>query len=418
MSQFQVFLDASGNLTMAAGVVHCLHGTTSYFEVGDDSQAVLPRAGGDTTVQREVSAGASFHGGSGRNYIVKNGPAHPDFPAGYFAPRGPDDWRGPKGAFITKDPGTGDLALNDGTDVLATGSGSIGGSLTGVPSAGTFPITAWAIDGYYSGFGAYYQAVGYPGWVAFHSFTTGDVQVDFYGDPRLFRTGGSTTDPSGVWVANAQSEIDWNGGSPWTYTVAAAGLTGTMSGTTYGEDTYNGGAPFTFDLEAESDMPAWPNAAVTITPYSGTAQGGPYLPTGWQSWQSSVDDSWTVTIDGTGTGEWSDGLDIVATRAADPDRLYDPDGGLWVATAYGEATYGSGDPWAAEAVRTLATPMGGKLYLELTVNGSNEVTAVEGPFFAPLLPANTSTLKVFLIAESDGAGNIRQVWEGPINWIP
>jgi len=415
MSQFAVTLDASGNLTMAAGAVHCLHGTSTYFLIGGGSTARVPTKRGDFSVQREVGNAFSFHGGSGRNYVVSGGPSNPDLPKGYFLPNVPDEWLGPKGAQITRDPGTGALSMHDGTDELATGSGF--GGLTGAPSAGTYPITDWVLDAYYEGFGAYYQAVGYPLWTLFHDFVTGDDVIRFGASDELTRSGGSTTDPAGTYVAGAQAEIDYNGGSPWNYIVTGGSLSGTLTATAYGETTYNGGSGFTLDIDAESDMPAWPNAAVDVAPYSGTAQAGSYAPTGWQGWQSVDDPDWILTLDGTGAGELSDGTDVVATRAADATKLYDP-GGVWVATAYGETTYNGGDEWAGDVNRLLATPMEGFLYVELTLNGSNEVTAVDGPFFAASVPANSSTLAVFIIAESDGAGEITQVWEGSINWVP
>jgi hypothetical protein len=417
MSQFSVYLDPEGNLTMTEGGIHCLHGTTTYFPVGGGESGLLPRGVMDPTVQRDTTRGDSFHGGSGRNLIVKNGPADPAFPAGYFGPTVPDEWNGPKAAQILRDAMTGVLSLHDGTDVVAATAGAVS-DLSGTPSAGSFPFTDWGVNGIYPGLGVYYQAVGAPWWVAFHDTNTGDVTVTAFGVVNLTRTGGSTTDPGGVWVANSAAQTEYNSGNPWNYVVTSGGLTSTASSTSYGEATYNGGIPFTFDIEAESGMPPWPNAPVDIAPYAGTAQAGLYDPTGWQSWQSRDDPGWTVTIDGTGAGVQSDGIDIVATRAADLDRLYDPGGGVWVATPYGEATYNAGDPWAGKATRTLATPMEGKLYIEITVDGSNEVTAVDGPFFAASLLANSSTLKVFLIAESDGAGGIRQIWEGPIQWHP
>jgi len=415
MSQYSVFLDVAGNLTMQAGMVQCLHGTTTYFAAGGGQVSRVPAPVGDPTVQRLVPGQFSFHGGSGRNFIVSGGPSNPALPKGYFLPVVPDEWKGPQGAQIFRDPGTGAISLNDGTGDLATGPGF--GGLVGTPSAGTYPITDWVLSAYYPGTAAYYDAPGYPLWVMGHDLVSGDVLIQFGVDVMLSRIGGSTTDPSGVFTASPAAEVEYNGGSPWTYTVAGGSLSGTLTATTYGEDTYNGGSGFSLTIDAESDLPAWPKSPVEFTPFSGTAQAGLFTPTGWQGWQSEDDPDWSMELDGSGAGEISDGIDTVATRAADVTKLYDPSG-TWTATSYGEANYGAGEAWAGDVTVSLAAPMAGFLYVILTVDGSNEVTAVSDPLFGASVPTNTSTEKVFIIAECDGAGGIVQVQEGPIIWIP
>ena len=417
MSQYTVFLDPDGNVTAADGVVHCVGATTAFFPVGGGQRSLIPASVGDPTAQRRIGPATSFHGGSGRNYIVSNGPADPNLPRGYFKPRIPDEWSGPKGAFIIRNSGTGELSLNDGTDVLASGGG-IGG-LAGSADAGTFPVLTWTLESVIGDIRTF-RGVEDTGILLIHDTDSGNASIVYDGsfDQIALRAAIDDESAAGVYAASTDGQDDFNGGSPWNYTATDSSLSGTLTATAYGETTYNGGSPFTLDIAAESTLPPWPNAPVEFTPYAGTAQGGLYDPTGWQSWQSQADPDWTVTLDGTGAGELSDGTDIVATRAADADRLYDPGGGLWVATPYGETTHNGGDPWAGEAVRTFATPIAGKLYVEVTLDGSNEVTAAAGPFFGSSLPANTSTLKVYILFESDGAGSTRQVWEGPINWTP
>lgn len=415
MSQYSIFLDPSGNFTMSAGTLHAMHGTSTYFTVGGGATEKVPSLGG-RSFQREIVAGTSFHGGSGRNYILSGGPTNDDLPKGFYQPRVPDEYKGPKGATLTRDTGTAVLSLHDGIDVLATGSGL--GGLTGVASAGDFEITDWELASYVPGSYANYTATGWLGWGLTHDLVTGDAWV--YTGPSILaeRLGGSTTDPSGVYIATPDAEDTWNGGSPWNYAVSAVGISGTLTATPYAETAYNGGSPFTLDIAAESDMPAWPNAPVDFSPYTGSAPAAVFLSTGWQACQREDDPSWTMSIDSEGIGSLSDGTDVVAIRAADSSRLYDPSG-EWVATLYGETTYNSGDEWAANVARRLATPMAGFLYVEVTVDGSNNVTAVSpNPIFAASLPTNTSTRKIWIIAESDGSNTPRQVWEGPISWIP
>lgn len=114
-----------------------------------------------------------------------------------------------------------------------------------------------------------------------------------------------------------------------------------LTGTTYGRDTYNGGAAFTFAIAYEGAADPFPlRSALVVWGDGATAQGGDYARTGWQDWVSVDDPDWTLTIDGAGAGEISDATDVVATRAADATRLYNP-AGEWVPTAYGIATYGA-----------------------------------------------------------------------------
>jgi len=77
-----------------------------------------------------------------------------------------------------------------------------------------------------------------------------------------------------------------------------------------------------------------------ITVDLGTSQEGVYAWTGWQEWTSADDPTWSIAIDGTGFAELSDGTDVVAERAADASKLYDPSG-PYTSTTYGATTYGT-----------------------------------------------------------------------------
>lgn len=193
---------------------------------------------------------------------------------------------------------------------------------------------------------------------------------------------------------------------------------GTFTATTYGETTYNGGTPFTIATAYEGAADTYPKRGVLLTCDGTTVQVGNYSRTGWQSWESDDDPTWTLTIDGTGAAVINDGTDDVLTRPADALRLYDPSGSDWESTAYGETTYGSGDPFVAQTIQTRAFPVAGYLYVTLTLNGSDEVTAVDGPFFAASLPSNSATVVSVPIAYSDGAGSVTQIQLGPIIWRP
>jgi hypothetical protein len=193
---------------------------------------------------------------------------------------------------------------------------------------------------------------------------------------------------------------------------------GTFNATTYGEDTYNGGTPFDIDTAYEGSAGTWPARPAVLVCDDTTVQVGNYTRTGWQAWESDDDPDWTITIDGTGAGLISDSTDDVLERAADADRIYDVTGAAWVSTAYGATTYGAGETFYAQIHEARAYPVAGYLYVTLTLNGSDEVTAVSGPLFAASLPANSSTAVSVPIAYSNGNGTVTQIQLGPITWRP
>jgi hypothetical protein len=193
---------------------------------------------------------------------------------------------------------------------------------------------------------------------------------------------------------------------------------GTFNATTYGEDTYNAGTAFTIATTYEGSAGTWPKRAAVLVCDGTTVQVGNYSRTGWQTWESDVYPDWTITIDGTGAAVINDGTDDVLERAADADRVYDPAGNAWISTTYGTTTYGSGAAFYAQIYEDRAYPIAGYLYVTLTINGSDDVTGVTGPFFAASLPANSSTAVSVPIAYSNGTGTVTQIQLGPITWRP
>jgi hypothetical protein len=201
----------------------------------------------------------------------------------------------------------------------------------------------------------------------------------------------------------------------------ASGMTiapsGTFTATTYGRTTYNSGTAFTVATTYEGGDP-YPGRGFTLEADGSTVQEGVYNRTGWQTWESADDPDWTMTIDGTGAAVINDSTDDVLTRAADATLLYDPTSGGWESTAYGETTYGGGEFFYGQTALLRAYPIAGYLYVTLTINGSDEVTGVTGPFFAASLPANSSTAVSVPIAYSNGTGTVTQIQLGPITWRP
>ena len=421
---FAGYADLDGNFWVSPGSVIALHGTTATFDVGTGGLGMdLPIEG--FPYRAAAGQAGQFLGGNGTNLSIASSPLDSVIPFLLFRATAPDIWtaEGSDELVLTFDPSDGSAELSDADDIVAT-------------------------------LGA-----------------------------------GANTDPGGTYTA-----------------------------TTYGEDTYNGGTAFTVAITYEGAADFFPlRPASLVWTDDSTAQAGFWSRTDWQDWESDDDPSWTIALDGTGAGEVSDGIDVVAERPADATRLYDPTG-QWVATAYGMTNYGASVPvYEATAsagtfptqeyglidisgtVHTLtgvtdpslyiewdtadgdadiydatglvatrtsgvstadflgtytattqgrddynggsaftiavtdtpagatflgraglnqATPASGTVYVELTLDGSDEVTAVDGPFIDASLPANSSTLAVIPILESDGAGVVKQRQLGPILWRP
>ena len=235
-------------------------------------------------------------------------------------------------------------------------------------------------------------------------------------EPDVWTSGGFTMtfDPG---TGNADIEDDTNVVATMAATTTIAPY-GTFNATTYGRTTYNGGTAFSISTTYEGSAGTWPARPAVLVCDGTTVQLGSYSRTGWQAWESDVDPDWTITLDGTGAGEIDDGTNVVLERAADADRIYDPTGNAWVSTSYGATTYGSGSTFYAQIYQTRAYPIAGYLYVTLTLNGSDQVTAVTGPFFASSLPANSSTAVSVPIAYSNGTGTVTQIQLGPIIWRP
>jgi hypothetical protein len=413
-----LYTDAEGNLWALPVPVVARHATTTLFWIGDAHAAVQPQLGDEWRPLE--GTGGEFLGGSGRNWRLDA--TTTGVQAGFYRPTGPDAW-----VSVRDDDWTwtreadGSFALRDGTDIVA-GSPAVGG-LTGVASAGTFPVVNWVVIA---------DSPSFTTWVGVEDSTYAIVLEKSTGNAELHgggtsivadRLGGSMTDPAGVYPATPDGETDFNGGSPWTYTVTSTGPTGTANSTAYGEATY-GGLPFTIDVEFEGGSEFTAREAVLRATGSSGTQEGFYVPTGWQSWEADASSGWTLGIDGSGVGSWRDGTDEVAYRDADASRLYDP-AGRWFSTPYGALTYGDGgaDFEVEISGPQRAVPLEGWWWGELVLDaGTNEVTGTEGPKFAsgssPGWPGNSPTLQVFPLAYSDGAGTVRPIWSGPIDWVP
>jgi hypothetical protein len=352
---FQCWQDLQGDLWVAAGRVVSINATaTNTFSTNTAiAGGVQSPSAGNASVAAVASASKILSGGSGRNWKISGGPADPAFPTGVFRPNEPEVWDSPEfgDAYMERDPSDGSVVLNDGTNDVATGSGA--GLHTGTRSAGTFVNQDYALESTVGDIKTYRGLTDATYLIIFDTNSgNSSVVEDVSFDQIALRAAIDYDTPNGSYAASAQAETDFNGGSAWDYTITGGGLTTTMTATTYGETTYNSGNPFTFDAEFEGDITGQ-SAAVVVD--SGTLQEGNYSWTGWQEFTSDDNPTISISIDGTGAGEISDGTDVIAARAADASKLYDP-GGAYASTAYGAATYGtsenviSGSPSAGTAI--------------------------------------------------------------------
>ena len=185
---------------------------------------------------------------------------------------------------------------------------------------------------------------------------------------------------------------------------------GTYTATEYGEDTYNGGTAFSLTVAREN----WPAGAVpniTMQPTISGLPAGTLEPVSEVSWTLADPAGWSVTVAADGTAEISDGTDVVATRAA--DSAWMPDG-RYEATAYGKSLVSGADfgVWIATVPRA---PMAGFVYLTVSDPGG-VLTAVDGPFFAAALPANSTGTTHVPLARVDASGASEQYHTGLLMW--
>lgn len=198
-------------------------------------------------------------------------------------------------------------------------------------------------------------------------------------------------------------------------TAAASSFTiapvGTFNSTSYGATNYNGGVAFTVTTEWEGGGTI-PGCA--MNPAGGTITPDTFTAATTQLYNSDTLTGWTVVVNNDGTAAINDGTDDVVTRA---DGLaYDP-AGTYTSTPYGAATYGEDGAAFTVYVQGLsAVPVEGWVFVQITEATPGVIDSVAGPFFATAVPSNSGLDYYVPIAYSDGAGNLTQFQEGPIQW--
>ncbi|MEO5914875.1 MAG: hypothetical protein ABIS50_11620 [Luteolibacter sp.] len=193
---------------------------------------------------------------------------------------------------------------------------------------------------------------------------------------------------------------------------------GAFDSTPYGELTYNASLPFTLTVVGEGiGSGVRPDVAVSIS--TGSAQGGDYLTTAPESYESDTDADWTIEIDPSGSAELRYLGTAMATRAT--GQPHDPEGD-YQATVAGMAAYNltddapvDGEVWWAFVRKIPEAPKAGFTYLEI-IEAAGDLSSVVGPTFATTIPSPSTDHYFFALAHSDGAGGVEPIHTGPILW--
>ncbi len=237
------------------------------------------------------------------------------------------------------------------------------------------------------------------------------------GRPDVFHRGIFTLEVTGASAATIHDGTD-------TVAILSAGGAAPVGGylaTTYGENTYGGAATFTITAALEiagggaiPDCLASVNAGDLMT----TLASGVFTAVDAANYVSADDADWAIVIDSDGSAELLNLAVPIATRAA--GSATDP-AGTYAATATGMAAHNltPDEPVDGEAFDVLLSvtrrqSRAGYVYLAVT-EVAGVLTSVEGPHFATALPADTTTLFHFAVAQSDGA-DFEQLHTGALIW--
>lgn len=418
---FSSYSDADGNLWISPGPVIALHATTTVFDVGSGGFAMtIPGAG--EPFRPAAGDAARCIGGNGTNMRATSSPLDSVLPFLLFRATAPNTWtaEGSPDIVLTFDPGDGSAEISDFDDVVATLSA---GSRT--EPVGTFTATTYGEDEYNSGTG----------------FT---VDLSYEGAAENY----PLRDAAIVWTDESTATEGLYARTGWQ-TWELSGWTLTIDGTGAGE--IDDGIDVVAEREADASRLYDPSGQWVATSY-GSATYGDAVPVyeatasagtfATQEYEETGVVGTVHTLNGT-----TDGSIYIEWDTADGDAdIYDAGGlvaertsgvstgdflGTYTATTYGRDTYNSGSAFTVSVTNTPigaaflglagflpSSPAAGVAWVELTLDGSDEVTAADGPIWDASIPSNTSTRAVFPIVESNGSGVVRQRQLGPIYWRP
>ncbi len=457
--QFQVYVDARGDLSIADGVV-IAPGSGAVISVGDGE--VKPGVSGspapmlDDAVEIPAIQGVILLGGSGRNVIV-SGLGLMD---GIYRPGRPGFWI--MGAFILQVTGATTATISDPSAVVAEAS-------TASVPAGVYEATSYGQSTYNDGEPFNLTVVTETGWPGAPS----NIEVYI---PEGTAVGGSYTTTDGVNYVSA-ADADWtlvlnaDGSAEMFYnaTVVALRASGPVDdpcGQYHSTPAGNYLNPEFPDLEEDAPWETNPFGTLTL---AYTWSGEPDLDTTTTFLDGSVGfpgpyaaPYMTHSGDNVTTGgpetvvidlaqAWEDGMISTIADVLGAADWYPPAGGSGPASllvtydlpgAPGTpVTYtlhpGSGTPastpaialriladatislhggeWTALVTIVRRAPRAGTVYISVT-EAEGDVSEVSGPYFATELPTSAGGVTHFPIATSNGTGGLKQLHAGSLVW--
>jgi hypothetical protein len=455
--QFQVFVDARGNLLAADGLVFCKTSGVAW-EVGTDDDT----AGSDGSLAMHLGdaleiprvAGVMLLGGSGRNVIVTGLAGL----SGIYLPGRPGEWK--NGQFLLQVSGSSSATISDATDIIAelTSGGSapagnyvataygestynasatftlVGAAETGWPGAPNeieLIISAGTAMGgrYVSSNGVDYVSTADPDWTITLA-ADGSVELAYLTEVVARRPAGEPDDPCGICEATPAGlrlnpefgadddspapavnpfglltlEFSWSGtpdldiGVKFLGRTVGYGYDSSAPYMTWGGDNITDGGPETVAIDLAE---AWD--AGEIDTFADVLALADWYPPAGGSGPASV----TVTYDGGAPA-------VHALHPSSASPAVTPALALRV-LADGSVSTPGGD-WTATVMAVRRAPVAGVVYLSVTET-SGEISAVSGPHFAATLPTSGGGVFYYPLATSNGTGVIKQLHTGPLLWV-
>ncbi|MFD0893991.1 hypothetical protein KBB96_03385 [Luteolibacter ambystomatis] len=189
-----------------------------------------------------------------------------------------------------------------------------------------------------------------------------------------------------------------------------------MPSTSYGADTYNGSVGFTLDAQPEANViPDFRPADLYVM--AGTAPAQSFFPTDRDHYTGITDATWEIEVLADGSAEIRDGMDVVASRAADAAMKHEASG-LYPSTSYGADTYNDGAAYEVVVEIRPTLPLDGYVFVEITETsaGSGEVASHRGPLWGTAIPASAGATNYVPLAYVDTDRNVFPLHQGPIFW--
>jgi len=186
--------------------------------------------------------------------------------------------------------------------------------------------------------------------------------------------------------------------------------------TTYGESTYNGGTPFSVNALPEALPASFVFPSIEVIPNGCTVPEQTFSAADADHYTGDTDATWTLVVNGDGTADLSDTVDIVASRATgdphQPEGVYQP-------TAYGMMSYlaPEAENFFLQALLVAASPLPSWIWLEITESAPGMIGTVTGPYRTDTLPSSADPVFRVPLAFTDGGGVFHQIQEGPVYWV-